>query len=184
MRGYFDVDCRELSEDGESWVFRPRARPLEEGMLRLLAKAEADGAPVVATTCGSGRAPRDRFCPGGMVVPLDPGAAGWRDLLPGHRFFHLEKRCGSWDTFGDSPNPEAFFRLLDVDEWVVFGNALETCVDHAVTHLLRIGCTVHLVTDLLVDGAAVTATSRSEALARWRGSGVRETTLERLLEVA
>jgi len=181
MRGYFDVDCRELSEDGTGWVFRPRVEPLAEGIFRLLERAAVEKAPVVATTCGSGRSPHGAVCPDGMVVPLDPFQLEWRGMVPDHRFFHLEKKPRSCRTFDDSPNASELFALLGVREWVVFGNALELCVDQAVAALLERGFAVTFVSDLLAHSHTGTSETRIAALARWRALGAGESTLAGLL---
>jgi len=189
MRGYFDVDSRELSEDGTGWVFRPRMRPLADQVSRVLACAEEEGSPLVATTCGSGRMPKGGFCPGGVVIPLDQSDRSWLDRIEGHRFFHLEKQCGTWRAFDGNPNAAKLFIELGILDWVVFGNGLDLCVDQAVQNLLSLGLRVTFLCDVLIPNAtgddplddSGTPASRARTLARWKTLGARETTLEAFL---
>jgi hypothetical protein len=46
-RGYFDMDCRELSRDG-SWAFRPRVAPIASAVERLHLQAEQEGSALVS----------------------------------------------------------------------------------------------------------------------------------------
>jgi nicotinamidase-related amidase len=189
MRGYFDVDCRELSEDGSGWVFRPRVEPIAEKVLRLYDRARRESAPIVATTCGSGRMPSDGFCPGGIVIPLDPAKQAWRTRLAENRFFHVEKTCGSWRAFEGNPNAARLFLEMGIVDWVVFGNGLDLCVDQAVQNLLSLGLRVTFLSDVLIpsakgngpQGDSGTPRSRERTLARWRELGARETTLDAFL---
>jgi len=186
--GYFDVDCRELSAEG-AWIFRPRVLPIAAKVERLLDRALSEDAPVVATTCGSGRMPDDRNCPGGLHVPMDPGSAAWETEVARHRSFHLQKACGSWHTFDGNGNAGRLFGRLALRDWVVFGNGLDLCVDHVVTNLVGLGLSVTFLSDVLIpsakgygpDSASGTEANRIATLERWRNAGAVESDLESFL---
>jgi hypothetical protein len=162
---------------------------MADRVLRLIARAQEERAPLVATTCGSGRMPRGESCPGGMVVPLDPDDRSWCDRVEGHRFFHLEKQCGAWRAFEGNPNAARLFLELGVLDWVVFGNGLDLCVDQAVQNLLSLGLSVAFLSDVLIPSAtgygplgdSGTQASRERTLGRWRELGAREMSLEDFL---
>ena len=192
MRGFYDVDCRELSPSGE-WAFRPRVAPIAKRVEAVLALAEREAAPVVATTCGGGQMPKhDKDCLGMVRVPMAPGELSWEGALGPERLFHLEKPCGGWRTFETNGNASRLFAGLGIREWVVFGNGLDLCVDHAVRNLLGLGLSVTFLSDLLVPSAlgngpfgdSGTPASRERTLMGWLELGARETNLEALLKEA
>lgn len=192
MRGFYDVDCRELSLGGE-WTFRPRVMPIAKGVEAVLALAEREAAPVVATTCGGGKMPEnDNDCPGMVRVPMDPEELSWEGKLGRERLFHLEKPCGGWHTFETNSNAVRLFVELGICDWVVFGNGLDLCVDHAVRNLLGLGLSVTFLSDLLVPSArgngpfgdSGTLASRERTLLGWLELGARETNLDALLKEA
>ena len=56
-KGYalFDVDCLEISEDGQGLDFRPRVKPLANKLTQLYEAAELFNFPFLFSTCCSGR---------------------------------------------------------------------------------------------------------------------------------
>jgi hypothetical protein len=187
-RGYFDVDCRELSLDG-SWAYRPRVAPIARSVDRLYLQSQLEGAALVSTTCGGGRLPDAANCPGNLFVPLDREDMEWRESISFCRCFHVQKECGSWRTFDVNGNAATLFRELGLCEWIVFGNGLDLCVDHVVENLLSLGLQITFLSDVLIPSAtghgplgdSGTPQSRERTLARWRDRGARETTLDAFL---
>ena len=161
--GFFDVDCQELNESGDGLSLRPRAEPLAESLGQLWNCAEQHGLPVVFTTCCSGRMPKPTDLPEVLFVPLDPSCREWEDRVAEHRIFYLEKNAygdpkinsqrRAYDVFGDNGNARRLVECLGVEEWVVFGNAFDFCVNCAARGLLAAGQQVRLLPDVGVLGA-------------------------------
>ena len=112
--GLFDVDSRELSKAGDGLDFRPRVAPLVDRLKRLYALAEQHSAPLVFTTCCSGRMLRPDSLAEVLFVPLDAAQREWAGRLGDHRLYYVQKKtyhdaqanfgCHAYDMFGDNGN--------------------------------------------------------------------------------
>ncbi len=188
---FFDVDCLELNETGDGLSLRPRVQPLAEKIHRLHATAEALGAPMVFTTCCSGRMLQPGDLPGTVFVPLDAGDRSWKDQVATHRRFYLQKRTygdpkvnaarRAFDMFQDNGNAERLVKALAVDEWVVFGNAFDLCVNCGAQGLLNAGQRICLLTDIAAPSALSTPESFRETVEHLSQRGARTSTLDELL---
>lgn len=135
---------------------------------------------------------QDKDCLGMVRVPMDPAESSWEEALGRERLFHLEKPCGGWHTFETNGNAVRLFAGLGIHEWVVFGNGLDLCVDHAVRNLLGLGLSVSFLSDLLIPSApghgpfgdSGTPESRERTILGWLKLGAYETNFDALFEEA
>jgi len=188
--GFFDVDCLEMSEDGEGLTVRPRVAPIAETIERLHGIAADRGLPLVFTTCCSGRMPAPGSLEGVLVVPLDSSDASWRDRVAEHRRFYLAKKsygkpavnaaCRAYDMFQDNENAPLLLGSLDVETWIVFGNGFDLCVGSAVRGLLAAGRRVLVLEDVRISSANATAETERETISRLEELGARFITLDEL----
>ncbi len=193
--GFFDADSRELAEDG-SLDFRPRVRPIADKLNKLYSIVEMDQAVLVFNTCCSGKMLQPDSKDNVLFVPLDMSETNWKKKIKEYRLFYLEKRksfnpvtdagCNVIDAFSDNANGSLLIKELDVDEWVVFGNGLDFCVDNAVKSLLKHGCKVTFLSDVMISSAAGygnsgTEESRKSTYENWIRMGAAGQTFERFL---
>lgn len=193
---FFDVDCLELSASG-FLVFRPRVLPLKDKLRKLHAVSQDGGFPMVFTSCCSANRFRPEARPDILFVPLDPRRAEWKERLSCQRLIHLEKKaygdpklnfaCRAFDMFSDNGNAAALVKEVNADEWIVFGNALDLCIDSAVTGIIRAGGSVTFLSDCMCSGATGygpngTEENRIATFARWREAGAVEQSLETFLQ--
>ncbi|MCE5276933.1 MAG: hypothetical protein ABFD92_10350 [Planctomycetaceae bacterium] len=194
--GFFDVDCRELTDAGDGLQFRPRVKPLAPRLEQIYGLARRLEAPLVFTTCCSGRMLDAGSLNDVLLVPLDAADQQWRRRLDSAALICLAKKtyndppknyaCRAFDMFADNANAVAMVRALDVGEWVVFGNGFDLCVNAAVRGLLAAGQNVRVVTDVTIAsakgyGRCGTDEYRREILADFAAAGVRLCTLDDLL---
>lgn len=194
--GFFDVDCRELNDAGDGLQFRPRMLPLASNLHRLYECAEEKDSPIVCTTCCSGHMLDGANLPGILFVPLAAEYRDWEASLESFRMFYLQKKaygdprknfaCRAFDMFQDNGNAARLVRALGVREWVVFGNALDLCVNAAVRGLLAAGQHVCLLTDVTVPSATGygengTAENGRKVIAELGRLGARISTLEQAM---
>ncbi len=194
--GFFDVDCRELADAGDGLQFRPRVKPLAGALESLYALARRLEAPLVFTTCCSGRMLAAESLDDVLLVPLDAGDRQWRQRLDGAELICLAKKtyndppknysCRAFDMFADNANATALVQALDVAEWIVFGNGFDLCVNAAVRGLLAAGQKVCVVTDVTIAsakgyGRCGTDENRRDILADFAAAGVRLCTLNELI---
>ncbi|MCE5328351.1 MAG: hypothetical protein LLG01_18270 [Planctomycetaceae bacterium] len=192
---FFDVDCRELADAGDGLQFRPRVKPLAGALESLYALARRLEAPLVFTTCCSGRMLAADSLGDVLLVPLDAGDQQWRRRLDSAALICLSKKtyhepaknyaCRAFDMFADNANATALAQALDAGEWIVFGNGFDLCVNAAVRGLLAAGQKVRIVTDVTVAsakgyGRCGTEENRSEILDDFATRGVRLCTLDEL----
>ncbi len=88
--------------------------------------------------------------------------------------------------FADNGNATALVKELNADEWVLFGNALDLCVDAAVRGVLAAGGNVTFLSDCMCSSATGyglngTEENRLATFARWREAGAKEQTLDAFL---
>ena len=193
---FFDVDCLETLPSGFLRL-RPRVLPFQEKLRALYGLARDGGYPMVFTTCCSGAMLRPESRPDILFVPLDPLQTEWKERLPIQRLIYLEKKaygdpkvnfaCRAFDMFSDNGNAALLIRELDADEWIVFGNALDLCVDSAVTGIIRAGGCVTFLSDCMCSSATGygpygTEENRVATFARWRNAGATEQTIDGFLQ--
>lgn len=161
--GFIDVDSRELGEDGVSLVFRPRVEPFAEIFNRIYDLVKSHQLPMVFSTCCSGRMPREDSLPNVLFIPINVASRGWRDKVGDYSMFYAEKLAfGSpqknseheaYDCLKYNENTYDLFRLLNVEEWVIFGNGLDACVYNWAKKMLKAEFKLIVLTDALVSGA-------------------------------
>jgi nicotinamidase-related amidase len=191
--GLFDVDSRELNKAGDGLGFRPRVEPLIDRLMRLYALAEQRRAPLVFTTCCSGRMLRADSVPEVLFVPLDAAQRQWEGQIRERRLFYLEKNA-NYHMFEYNGNAARLVQALNVGEWIIFGNGFDMCIDSDVRGLLAAGQKVCLLSDVYARSARgyfvptargrfETATPENEArlISEFRQLGVRTATLEEFL---
>jgi len=91
---------------------------------------------------------------------------------------HLQVKRHAWHTNG---NAERLVKAIDVDEWIVFGNAFDVCVACCAEGLLNAGQRICLVTDvaaLSVRGMQESLRAMIEGMSQ---RGARASTLDELL---
>jgi len=191
--GFFDVDCQEMNETCDGLSLRPRVQPLAEGITRLHAAAEAIGAPMVFTTCCSGRMPQPGDLPDTLFVPLGAADRGWEDHVADHRRFYLQKRAyrapkvnvarRAFDMFQDNANADRLVKALQIDEWIVFGNAFDVCVACCAQGLLNAGQRVCLLADVAALSVRGTQETLREMVEHFSHRGARTSTLNELLSL-
>jgi nicotinamidase-related amidase len=203
--GFFDVDSRELNKAGNALGFRPRVEPLVDRLKRLYALAEQRSAPLVFTTCCSGRVLGPDSLAEVLFVPLDAAQREWAERLGEHRLFCVQKKtytpdtqlnfsCRAYDMFQDNGNAARLVQALNVGEWIVFGNGFDLCINSAVHGLLAAGQKVCLLSDVWVTASrgyyvstprgqmeCGTPQNQARILAEFRQLGVRMATLEEFL---
>jgi nicotinamidase-related amidase len=203
--GLFDVDSRELNKAGNALGFRPRVEPLLDRLKRLYALAEEHSAPLVFTTCCSGRMLRPDSLAEVLFVPLDAAQREWAERLGEHRLFCVQKKtytpdtqlnfsCRAYDMFQDNGNAARLVQALNVDEWIVFGNGFDLCINSAVHGLLAARQKVCLLSDVWATASrgyyvstphgqmeCGTPENQARILAEFRQLGVRMATLEEFL---
>lgn len=189
--GFFDVDSRELSEDGRGLSYRPRVQPIIPQLERLYAVAEARQYPLVFTTCCSGRMLPPQGLPETLLVPLDAGDTSWCEKVEGYRRFYLAKRahgdpklnfnCRAFDMFQDNRNAGRLLRQLGVGAWVLFGNGFSLCVHAAARGVLGAGLRLILLEDVRVASAVGTPEDELQILRKLRAGGAQVMSLEQFL---
>lgn len=162
--GVFDVDTRQTKNTG-GWTYMGRSQPYREGIEALLAAADAGQVPTVASTCVNGnmlgQAEFGAVNPEYLFVPMDDDDQAWRGQVQEFDKFYVEKgrrppgtpfdpANNKAELFKYNPNINRLLDDLDIPEWIVFGNAMDTCVNRVVTNFIAQGRTVHYVKDLMI----------------------------------
>lgn len=193
--GFFDADSRELADDG-TLDFRPRVRPIADKLNRLYEIVEKNNAVLVFNTCCSGKMLQIDSRKDVLFIPEDPDKTDWKEKIKDYKLFYLEKRkgfdptadvlCNVFDPFSDNRNGALLIKELDINEWVVFGNGLDFCVDNAVKSLLKAGCKVTFLENVMISSAtgygnSGTEESRKSTYENWIRMGACKRTLEQFL---
>lgn len=161
--GFFDVDSRELSPDGNGLNFRERVKPLAGKLNQLYDLAARHEIALVFTTCCSGRMLRADSLPDVLYVPLEQDDDAWLAEAGRGKRIYLQKKtygvpqtnytCRAFDVFSDNGNAARLLQTLAVEEWVVFGNGLDLCVNHVAQSILRYGRRVTFLEDVMIPSA-------------------------------
>lgn len=161
--GFFDVDCRELSADGINLVFRPRVNPIADKLDTLYTMASKSQIPFIFTTCCSGKMLHDDSREDIVFVPIDKSLSLWKEKVHSCHLFYIQKKafgdpkmnfsCRAYDVFNGNENALELLRELDVQEWVVFGNGFDLCVNSVAKNILKAGYKVTLISDIMIPSA-------------------------------
>ena len=195
--GLWDVDCRELSEDGKTLKFRQRVEPLAAKLNELYDFARRHELTTIFTTCCSGRMPPNVNHKDFLFVPLQGNESGWESRFSDYTLIYLEKvtcgdprlnfQCRAFDVFHGNQNAERLLYLLDIPTWIVFGNGFELCVASSVGGILNVGYHVRLITDVLAQSARGygdlgTEKSKARVISDLQAKGAETLSLGELIE--
>ncbi|MFV0406643.1 MAG: hypothetical protein ACK5LN_07455 [Propioniciclava sp.] len=197
--GIFDVDTRQTRNTG-GWTYMARTQPYRDDIKGLLAAARLHHVPTIATTCVGGHMrdehPFSMVHPDTLFVPMLGGDGTWWSRVDTFDSFFVEKKPrrsrqgitpgdDSWQIFRNNPNAARLIDRLDLDEWVVFGNAMDICGDLVVTHFLEQGRTVRYIPELMIPGAACIGCEpkffKQHVYDRWHAHGVEPISLADVL---
>ncbi|MFV0427234.1 MAG: hypothetical protein ACK5KU_09395 [Beutenbergiaceae bacterium] len=195
----FDVDTRQ-ARNGGGWSYMARTQPYSEAIEQLLAAAELNHIPTVATTCVRGNmideAPFSRLHPGTAFIPMAEDGDSWMARVNRVHTYFVEKKprrpgmennvpYNSWEIFLNNPNANRLIHHLDVQEWIVFGNAMDVCGDLVVQHLHQQGRAVRYVPELMIPGSACKGCDpgafKQPVFDRWHALGIAPLPLADLL---
>jgi hypothetical protein len=194
--GLWEVDCRELSEDGETLILRQRVEPLAAKLDELYGLARRCELTTVFTTCCSGRMPRNVDHGDFLFVPLQGNETGWESRVSDYPLIYLDKvtcgdprlnfQCRAFDVFHGNRNAEKLLFLLDISNWIVFGNGFELCVASSIEGILGAGYRVQLITDVLAQSAGGyggfgTEESKARVIGELQAKGVTTLLLRELI---
>lgn len=196
---FFEVDCREGESFGE-FSLRPRVEVLRPALARLQNLARETGSPFLYTVCCSGQVPRREgfahgFIPFHMEKEDREKLLPWEKTLARQRVFYLERKTYGnpqanhdhkcFETLAQNSQALGLVQAVNPRVWVVYGNALDACVDHVVVTLLGLGAPVWFLSDVLVSGAtgygeSGTVENRIRTLEKWRALGAVDLDMEQL----
>lgn len=155
--GIFDVDSRELGQDGLSLVFQERMLPFAGKLNRLYDFGYKRQLMFVFTVCCSGRFLKKDSLDYVCYVPMDKKDESWIENIANRRYFYIEKKqygnprinCENcaYDFFKYNGNALKLFEILGIGEWAVFGNGFDICTRAACRHLLKNGFKLILIKD-------------------------------------
>ncbi len=196
----FDVDTRQAKAAG-GWTYMPRTLPYRGDVERLLAQVSRHQVPLVITTCVRGnmleKSQFENLFDDTLFVPLEAKDTEWTTRCDQYRKFYIEKKFRREDFPNDKPYPphEIFLysinahRLIDIlniDEWIVFGNAMEACGDLVISKLLEGGRRVIYIPELMVPGVKCAncdpVTFKNEVFAAWQARRAEAMSLEEVLK--
>lgn len=164
--GIFDVDTRQVKNTG-GWTYVARTLPFRDQIERLVNLATKNDVPLVVTTCVRGNMlPKEEFeerFDDTLFIPMNSDDTEWKSRCDSYNVFYVEKKFRRVDFPNDNPFPphEIFLnssnageliQKLGIDEWIVIGNAMETCGDMVIVKLLEHCSKVHYVPELMIPG--------------------------------
>ena len=84
--------------------------------------------------------------------------------------------------FQDNGNLVRLLQLLDLSNWVVFGNGMDLCVHCGASGVLKAGFDVTVLSDVLISSVNGTPESMLETLNCLKGAGATSQTLQGFLD--
>jgi len=163
--GIFDVDTRQARNSG-GWTYVGRTAPYRDKIERIVGAATANKIPLVVTSCvGANMLPKETFernFEDTLFVPMDSEDTGWASRCDSYNIFYIEKKPRrpdfSYDgfpphqIFQNSENASKLLQKLNIDEWIVIGNAMEACGDLVIVKLLENSRRVRYIPELMIPG--------------------------------
>jgi hypothetical protein len=121
-----------------------------------------------------------------LFIPVDSGDSDWKTRINDHHVFYVEKatyhdpakntECNAFAPFTYNENVFELIDLLQADEWIVYGNGLELCMNDVVIGLLSAGQKVSFLSDVACGNWAsrgILGSEKSKAITfkKWEGLG-------------
>lgn len=145
--GFFDVDSRELSQDGLGLELRERVKPIADKLNLLYDFAYEHQLMFVFSTCCSGTFLKKDSLDYVLYIPINEKSCSWAKDLEEYRYFYIEKQqygCprinserSAYNFFKYNKNALKLFKKLKIKKWVVFGNGFDCCMRLACLQLLE-----------------------------------------------
>ncbi|MFV0254021.1 MAG: hypothetical protein ACK5H2_11910 [Beutenbergiaceae bacterium] len=191
MIALFDVDTRQIKNTG-GWGYMPRSQPYREGVERLLHVAQEHGVPTVTSTCVNGnmlgQSTFSALNADVLFVPMADDDLAWRARVHEFGNYFVEKgRRPAGTPFDPANNKAELFRynpnidrLIDelaIAEWIVFGNAMDTCVNRVVANFVARGYRISYIPELMIPstkcGDCDPEVFKQHVYDRWHAQGIR-----------
>ncbi|MFA5032084.1 MAG: hypothetical protein WC614_03590 [bacterium] len=161
--GFFESDCRQMNVSGTKMIFRSRTKIIGKKVKKLYNIASEMNIPYVITFCCGVKMFEKNMLPDILFIPIDQKDDEWTKYVKDYRQFFIQKlswpktdpqgkRCDYFNAFKYNGNAVKLIKMLDVSEWIVFGNSFEFCVNTAIQSLITAGQKVTLLTDTLIRG--------------------------------
>ncbi|MFA5032082.1 MAG: hypothetical protein WC614_03580 [bacterium] len=201
--GFFESCSREVDDTGTKLIFRPRVELLAEKFNKLYDVASKANIPFLFTICCGVRMLEKNILSDILFIPMCPKDDKWTKYVKDYRQFYIQKNATNglkekdlkkndyFDTFKHNSNAVKLVKMLNVSEWIVFGNSLgissNFCVNNSILSLIRMGQKVTLLTDVLIRSAkgydnTGTEKNYSDLMNEFKELGVSMTTLEEFLK--
>lgn len=149
---FFDVCSREI-DNNLALSFRPRVKPIAEKLNRIYDFINKKGSILVFTTCCSGKMLEPGLREDILIIGLDENNLEWKKKIKDYKSINLQKNKFSYEPFNYNKNSIQLIKALPVDEWVIFGNGLDLCVNHIVENILNEGFKVTFLKDVMISSA-------------------------------
>ncbi|MFV0252053.1 MAG: hypothetical protein ACK5H2_01780 [Beutenbergiaceae bacterium] len=201
--GVFDVDTRQAKKNG-GWGYMPMVRPYRNQIDHLMGTLTEHRVTTIVTSCVAGNILDEpefsTLHPDTLFIPMATDDDSWLRRVDGFDTFFVEKRRRQrgqnmdddpkppYQIFLNNPNANRLINRLDVEEWFVFGKAMDVCGDLVIANMLKQGCTVRYIPELMIPSSACgdcePALFKQHFYDRWQARGVQPVPLQTVLDQA
>ena len=192
---FFDVDCLFWDKENKTLDCKGRVQPYATKVFELHDYATKNNIPVLFTTCCSAPMPdkNDMASKGMLYIPLDTADSLWKEKIFSTQTFYIAKNAygnpkmnydkGALYSFRQNGNLHILLDKMGITEWVVFGDAFESCTSQVIDGLLLKGYKVTILTDMISSGYTGNENQRKTILDRYTKKGVRLAVMEDIVKV-
>jgi len=192
--GFFDTDCLYWDEESQSLMCKKRVQAISSNVYKLHEYAVKNNITTLFTTCCSARMPRKNEMDsiGIAYIPLDLSDSSWKNGVNKKQSFYIAKMAygnpkmnydkEASDMFKFNKNLPVLLDSLKIENWIVFGDAFELCVNYAVNGMLSRGYHVTVIEDMVSPKHGGNKATMQQALDELRGKGVQVKKLKDILK--
>ncbi len=186
---FFDVDSLEVSPNGRTYTCHPQVSPISDDLYEVYSIISGLAAPLVFSVDVNRNIPNENnkrrdFLP----IPLDENEKGWhKSVIDWYKFYIQRETISDKEkvaVFNHNKNTKDCIKLINSDEWIVFGNGIINGVNHVIENLLEIVKTVKFVPELIIPGENETKEQFDEHVKKWKEKGAIAITLDDVTELA
>jgi hypothetical protein len=173
---FFDFDSLEISPNGMTYVCHPQASSISEKLFETYSIISGLAAPLVFSVDVNRNTPdknsrRSDF----LAIPVNPEEMGWREAIPDRFKFYIKRETNDDKEkvaiFNNNKNALDCIKLINAEEWIVFGNGVRYGVDHVVNTLLGIARRVKFIPELIIPASDETAGQLNSYFKKWQEQG-------------
>lgn len=186
---FFDVDSLELSPNGMTYACHPNVSSISEELFETYSIISTLSAPLIFSVDVNRNTPgeNNKRCDF-LTLPASTTDNEWKKMVSyWYKFYVQREDCADKKQNEIFTNNKSVFdcvKMINPNEWIVFGNGVEYGVDKVICKLLELNKPIKFVSELIIPGVTEDKDQIESYYQKWVEKGATRITYEDVVEIA